>query len=341
VTRKVALPACCIQWYDFSNMLNQIDLSRTDLNLLVLFETVLRERHVGRAAERMHLSPSAVSHGLSRLRAMLGDPLFIKTPRGVTPTDRAIALEAPVAEILARVRGVVATSAPFDPRTSVRAFTIGTPDGTAAVFMSPLVRLLRQKAPRVDVRVRQLMPRPGETSPETGWRDAYAGLDARAMDVAVIPVAGAPARFAVRTLFEEDFVIVARAGHPWLAKPTLTAFVAAEHLVVSHTGDPNGFVDLVLAERGLARRVAMTAPNFMLALALLGDSDLISAVPGSLFALHGARFGLKSAKPPLTLPRFAMNAVAPKPALQDAGLRWLIETLADVSGNTAPRRRKS
>jgi DNA-binding transcriptional LysR family regulator len=340
VASKMPLPAYCIQWHNCSNMLNQIDLSRTDLNLLVLFETVMRERHVGRAAERINLSPSAVSHGLSRLRALLGDPLFIKTPRGVTPTDRALALEAQVAEILARVRGVVATSAPFDPRTSARAFTIGAPDGTAAVFLPPLVKRLRREAPRVDVRIRQLMPRPGEPSPELAWRDAYTELDARAMDVAVMPVGGAPGRFAVRKLFEEDFVIAARAGHAWLAKPTLSAFVTAEHLVVSQTGDSNGFVDLALAEHGLARRVALTAPNFMLALALLAGSDLIAAVPRSLFVLHGRRFRLAYAKPPLPLPRFALNAIAPKPALQDAGLTWLIEALVTVSGENRPSRKR-
>jgi DNA-binding transcriptional LysR family regulator len=329
---KVALPTCCIQWYDFSNMLNPIDLSRTDLNLLVLFETVMRERHVGRAAERMNLSPSAVSHGLSRLRAMLGDPLFIKTPRGVTPTDRALALEAPVAEILARVRGVVATSAPFDPRRSERAFTIGAPDGTAAVFLPPLVKALGREAPRVDIRIRNLMPRHGDPSPETAWREAFAELDARAMDVAVMPIAAAPPRFSLRMLFEEDFVVAARRGHPWLEKPTLSAFVAAEHLVVSHAGDPIGFVDIALAERGLARRVALTAPNFMLALALMAESDLIAAVPRSLFELHGRRFKLGCAKSPLALPRFALNAFAPRPALQDAGLTWMIGQLARACG---------
>src|SRR5262245_21253876 len=101
-------------------MLNQNDLSRTDLNLLVLFETVLEERHVGRAAERLNLSPSAVSHGLGRLRRMLGDPLFLRTPKGVSATDRAIELAGPIAEILARVRSVMASRAPFDPATSRR-----------------------------------------------------------------------------------------------------------------------------------------------------------------------------------------------------------------------------
>src|ERR671912_1998487 len=100
-------------------MLNEIDLSRTDLNLLVLFETVLKERHVGRAADRLNLTPSAVSHGLGRLRKLLNDPLFLRTPKGVVPTARATELAAPIADILARVRSVMATAAPFDPATAM------------------------------------------------------------------------------------------------------------------------------------------------------------------------------------------------------------------------------
>ena len=91
-------------------MLNQIDLSRIDLNLLVVFEAVLDERHVGRAAERLNLSASAVSHGLGRLRRLLNDPLFLRTPKGVVPTARALELAAPIAGILAQVRSVVATA---------------------------------------------------------------------------------------------------------------------------------------------------------------------------------------------------------------------------------------
>src|SRR5919108_2458436 len=101
-------------------MLNEIDLSRTDLNLLVLFEVVLKEQHVGRAARKLNLSPSAVSHGLGRLRRLLNDPLFLRTPKGVVPTARATELAAPIADVLARIRGVMATAAPFDPSTSTR-----------------------------------------------------------------------------------------------------------------------------------------------------------------------------------------------------------------------------
>ncbi len=85
-------------------MLNEIDLSRADLNLLTLFEVVLRERHVGRAAARLNLSPSAISHGLKRLRVLLNDPLFLRTPKGLVPTARAAQLSKPVPDVPARVR---------------------------------------------------------------------------------------------------------------------------------------------------------------------------------------------------------------------------------------------
>src|SRR5918995_5646319 len=114
-------------------MLNRIDLSRVDLKLLVLFEVVLKERHVGRAADRLKLTPSAVSHGLGRLRKLLNDPLFLRTPKGVVPTVRATELAGPVADVLAGARNVISTAAPFDPASSTRRFTIGAPDGALAV----------------------------------------------------------------------------------------------------------------------------------------------------------------------------------------------------------------
>src|SRR5690348_12329060 len=110
-------------------MLNKTNLGRADLNLLVLFEAVLEESHVGRAAERLHLTPSAVSHGLGRLRQLLNDPLFLRTPKGVVPTDRARNLARPVADVLARARNIIATAEPFDPARSTRRFMIGAPDG--------------------------------------------------------------------------------------------------------------------------------------------------------------------------------------------------------------------
>src|SRR3712207_6774453 len=202
-------------------MLNEIDLSRTDLNLLVLFEAVLQERHVGRAADRLSLSPSAVSHGLGRLRRLLNDPLFVRTPKGVVPTERALALSAPIADALARVRSVLATAEPFDPATSTRRFTIGAPDGVSAVFLPALLAEVEERAPGIDIGLRQLLPLPGETLLERAWRGAFTDLESRAMDVAVIPSDEIPARFHRLALDDEDFVLAVRTGHPFLEAPTL------------------------------------------------------------------------------------------------------------------------
>ncbi len=308
-------------------MLNKIDLSRVDLNLLVLFEVVLERRHVGQAAERLNLSASAVSHGLGRLRRLLNDPLFLRTPKGVVPTERATQLAEPVAEILARARSVISTAEPFDPAASERRFVIGAPDGVSAVVLRPLLTKLRRVAPRIDIGLRQLLP-----SPARVWQAAIADLEARDMDIAIIPSDDIPTRFEARCIYEEDFVIVARRGHPFTRDPSLARFCEMQHLVVSHSGDPHGFVDERLEKQGRARRIALTVPNFMFALAVIAETDLLSALPRRFAAMHAARFGVVSLESPLPLPGFRLNAVAPKVALMDAGLAWLFALL----GGTKP-----
>jgi DNA-binding transcriptional LysR family regulator len=320
-------------------MLNQIDLSRADLNLLVLFETVMEERHVGRSAERLNLSPSAVSHGLGRLRHLLGDPLFLKTPKGVVPTQRATELASPIADILARVRGVVSSAAPFDPANSRRRFVIGAPDGTSAVFLPSLLEALRKTAPGIDIGIRQVLPVQGQLTPQLAWKEALSDLEARAMDIAVIPFDDVPARFHKRMIFEEEFVVAARAGHPYERNPGLRRYCAMQHLVVSLTGDAYGFVDLELARQGMSRRVALTVPNFIFALAVLAESDLVSMLPKRFVEMHGPRFGIVSFKAPIALPHFSMNVVLPKVALMDAGLAWLVGLLEQAKPRAVRRKR--
>jgi DNA-binding transcriptional LysR family regulator len=165
---------------------------------------------------------------------------------------------------------------------------------------------------------------------ERAWRGAFTDLESRAMDVAVIPSDEIPARFHRLTLYDEDFVLAVRTGHPFLEAPTLERYCAMQHLVVSLAGDPHGFVDEVLARRGLARRVALTVPNFMFALAVLAETDLISALPRRFALSHAARFGVVSVDAPLPLGSFRLNAVSPKAAMTDAGLTWLFGVLKDA-----------
>src|SRR5262245_35657547 len=139
-------------------MLNQIDVSRVDLNLLVLFEAVLEEQHVARAARRLHLSASAVSHGIRRLRQTFNDPLFLKHPKGVVPTARALAMAPDIAQILAQVRHVVASAEAFDPARSQRRLVIGAPDALALVTLPRVLEEIERTAPGICIGVQNLQP---------------------------------------------------------------------------------------------------------------------------------------------------------------------------------------
>jgi DNA-binding transcriptional LysR family regulator len=296
--------------------MNTIDLTQVDLNLLVDFEAVFGERHVGRAAARLHLTSSAVSHGLGRLRELFADPLFLRIPKGVMPTARAAELAPSVADVLTRVRGVLGSVEPFSAKSSTRRFTLGMPDSSAAVLLPPLLSTLAREAPGIDLSIRHLLP-----------QDGVQALDQGSVDLVVLALDDAPARFSSKVAWEEEFVIAARASHPFLKAPSLRRYCAQKHMLVSITGDPAGFLDQALAEKGLSRRVALSVPNFMLALAALADSDLLAALPNSLLAAHGERFGLGSVKAPLPLRRWQLRAVAPHAALTDPGVAWLFDAI--------------
>jgi DNA-binding transcriptional LysR family regulator len=312
-------------------MLQEIDLSQIDLNLLVLFDVTMRERHVGRTAARLHLSPSAVSHGLARLRRMLHDPLFLKHPKGVVPTDRAGDLAAPIADILERIRGVVANAEGFDAERSTRRFTIGAPDAVFAVVLPSLLKMLAKLGPHIDLSMRTILP-----------QSALAELDARQADLVIQPLVELPARFQAARLYEEEFAIAIRTGHPLGSRLTLERYCAAQHVLVSMTGDPHGNVDVLLKKLGRVRRVAATVPNFLFALAVVAETDLIAAVPRHA-ATYAERFGVVLANPPAPLApltRSAIQVIATRAAMADPGVSWLFGVLIECMGKQKPRKHR-
>jgi DNA-binding transcriptional LysR family regulator len=316
-------------------MLNKTNLSRIDLNLLVLFEAVLEERHVGRAAARLHVSPSAVSHGLRRLRELLEDPLFLRQPKGVVPTERAQLLAAPIADILMRARDVLASASAFDPKKSARRFVIGAPDGASAVLLPPMLIEIRRSAPLIDLAVRNLVGR---------FEPALTELDERTLDVAIVPLEEMPARFVSRVLYDEDFVVVSSVKSQLGRKLSLRRYCELPHLVVSVSGDPYGLVDKQLEAQGAKRRVALTVSNFMQALAIVEESDLVAALPRQFVAKHASRYKVATTEPPFPLLSAPIRAIVPRVAIMDAGLCWLLDTIERVAkaatthGKARPRR---
>lgn len=275
---------------------------------------------MGRAAERLNLSPSAVSHGLSRMRRLLNDPLFVRHPKGLNPTERALQLEPLIADLLARARSVIGGALPFDPEHSECRFRLGTVDAIGSVIIPSLLSDLGRTAPRVTVGVTNVFP-----------QEAVAALDAGRIDAALLPEFDYPARIAVTRLYPEDFVFAVRNGHPLSERPSLAEFAAGAHLLVSAEGARRGFVDDLLELHGLTRRIALTVPSFLWALAVVGETELIAAAPRALAVRHAARFGVQLREPPIPIQPDHICLIMPTAAAADPTMRWLADRVAKAS----------
>lgn len=311
--------------------MNEIDDRRADLNLLFVFSALLSERHVGRAAARLLLTQSAVSHALGRLRSMFGDPLFVRHPKGVEPTSRALALAPRIAELLDSARAMLSPSNAFDPQRP-RSFTIATIDHSVHTVLVPLIERLRIVAPAVDLRVQRL-----------DRQSVYAAMDRQEIDLALmndfalVNYLDVPARILRRPLYADRFVGIARRGHPGVAAKPLTpeAYSVLPHLLISIRGDPVGFIDPLLAQLGLKRRVAMTVPYVMAAPALVAASDLVTVIGERVARRYVAQLDLEVFELPFAIPEFTVDVLVSGSRANDPALVWLRDQLMLVSKEPA------
>jgi DNA-binding transcriptional LysR family regulator len=251
-------------------------LRNLDLNLLLVFDAVLRERSVVRAADSLAISQPAVSHALNRLRHALKDQLFIRTPVGMSPTPRAEQLALPVRKALNDLQLAVEGDT-FDPATADRHFTIAVNNYAAVVAVGPILAAVRAQAPTVRL---SLVP--------SGTLNLTDRLDRGELDLALSGRAIDGERFASRQLIEDRFVAVLRSGHPVLRK-RLTAGALAElgHLGISSSGENLEFVDAFFKARKNARFVASDVP-YLSAGAVLVQSNLV-AILGRKLAMEFRR----------------------------------------------------
>jgi len=235
-----------------------------DLNLLVVFDAVMRERSVKRAAQQVGLSQPAVSHALTRLRHMLKDDLLVRTPAGMAATPRAEQLAGPVRHALGEMQLALEPEA-FVPARAERRFAVAV-DNCAAIVVAPaLIGAAASAAPGVRLDLRP-----------SGTLDVEDLIDRGELDLAVGPFTADRERFIARPLFEDAFVAALRRGHPGARRPlTAEALARLPELEISSSGDDTGFLDRWLAERGLARRIAHRAP-YLSAARLLAETDLVA-----------------------------------------------------------------
>ncbi len=306
-----------------------------DLNLLKVFDVVMVERNVTRAAARLAMTQPAVSNALRRLREATHEELFVPHPTGMTPTLHAQQLWPTVRASLDRLHDAFEPQG-FDPRSDARRFTLAMADATAALVVPELVQMLQAEQARVDLQVVPLATRDPRPLLEQGQADLALGFfpDVRA----AIAAEGGTGLQRLEPLYACTYAGVMRRDHP-LAAPgalTLDAYCAAEHLRVSFAGREHGFVDEALARLGRKRRVMVTVGNFFTAGAVVHRSDLLTVLPRSFVPATGFAAELAQVDLPFEMPGIEVGLLWHRRHEPDTAQRWLRDLLRRAAARVAP-----
>ncbi|MGE0392447.1 MAG: LysR family transcriptional regulator, partial [Vicinamibacterales bacterium] len=266
-----------------------------DLNQLFVLHAVLSEHSVVRAAQRLHLSPSAMSRALARARDTVGDPILVKAGRKLVPTPRAIEMRDRVDQLIQEAQAVLLPSAAPDLRRIARTFTIRTSEGFVETFGAALLERVMQDAPGIRLR---FVAR--QTRDAAGLRDGSVDLETGVVDAATSP------ELRQVPLFADRMVGVVRTGHALRKKRvTPASYAAAGHIGVSRQTVDQGWVEEALGALGLERRVLTTVSGFATAIAVARGSDLVATVPERHTA--ALRAGMDTFTLPFTLPSLSVS----------------------------------
>jgi DNA-binding transcriptional LysR family regulator len=320
------------QVHDVHCKMHDVQLKNIDLNLLVALEALLGERSVTKAAARLGLTPSAMSHALSRLRATFEDELLVRTRGGMIATPRGEQLLGPLRRALHDLADIVGGRAEFDPRTARRELTVATTDYVEAVLLPLLLARISASAPGVQLRIRQL-----EQS------DVAAPLESGTFAVAVGAAFTEATGLRQQALFSEEMVCICREGHPGVKKQLdLETYLGLRHVLVSVRGGSHSGVDARLAEIGRKREVALMIPHFLAGPLIVASSDLVLTAPTRLVAQLASALSLRILTPPLAFPGFTIRQVWHERYQDEPAHLWLRQQIfeaAAVLRAPAPSRR--
>jgi len=298
-----------------------------DLNLLVVLDALVAEQHVSRAAERLNMSQSAVSHALARLRDLFDDPILVRRGPAMVATPRALDLAGPLRGALAEIGRTVRRPAPFDPATARRTVRLGMSDYVAAVLAGDLMPRLRTAAPGLDV---VLLTESRETVAD--W------VADGSLDLAVGVFGDPPPGVRARTLFDDPFVAAVDAANAAIPDPPdLESYLALPHMMVTVSGRRFGSVDRMLAEIGRVRRIVATVPHFLVAPRMILGTDIVLTVSSLTFAHAGPEAGrLRLFEPPLPLPRTRITLIWAWRDEDDPAQRWLRREIESLMAARRP-----
>ncbi|MGR3761416.1 LysR family transcriptional regulator [Roseobacteraceae bacterium NS-SX3] len=303
------------------------NLSSFDLNLLRVFDALIREGSTVRAGRRIGLSQPAVSAALARLRAALGDPLFIRQGQHLVPTDFTRSAAPELRGILEKIEAVISGPPLFDSRTATDRFKISGSDFFAEMLMPALADRLSHLAPGIRLQMVDLVP------------DNYVDtLDSEEVDLALIPQLDCPAWIDWQPLFNSSFAVVASRGNPSLADAgvepgeavPLDLFCTMGHVLFSPEGNLRAMGDAALDRVGRSRRVVMTLPVFYGVCSAVAESDLIALVPQQFARRIRTKLPLEVYRPPIPMPLPLIGMIWHKRWTGAPAHRWLRGQIADL-----------
>lgn len=313
-----------------------------DLNLLRVFDALMRHRSVSAAAKELGVTSSAISHALARLRRVLQDELFVPGSTSMEPTPLAKTIAPEVKGGMGRILEALQKQ-PFLPAASARTFHLALSDYQAEMTLAPLVALLTVKAPQIELRVFPI-----------GRQDVVRALDEGVLDVAIGVFGSVPPRLRRTCLYMEGEAVAVRVGHPILEGPlTKERLFAYPHIVVELTGSGERGVRGYMAERQVERRiwiervlldsadearspigrVAVTVPYFNAVIPMLERTDMIATLPRPMALTAGKAGRIVALKLPYDALRIPLEALWHERSDQDEGLRWLLERAREIGAS--------
>lgn len=313
-----------------------------DLNLLRVFDEVMAERSLTRAARNLALTQPAVSNALRRLRESLGDELVRRAGAGVEPTPRALALWPVVRDTLRQLEHALVPAA-FDPLQAEDSFTLAMADSTAAEVLPGVVRILQADAPGLSLHVVPLTTRDPRRQLEDESLDLAVGFFPAVMaDLTARAQSGEAAAFESHRLYVGQYVCVMRSEHPLAQGPlTLDAFCQARHALVSFSGRPWGYVDEALAALGRERRIVLTVNQFFAAGRVVADSDLLTVMPRHFVPTMGGHEGLVVRELPLAVSPVHVDALWHRRMHGAPAHGWLRDTLVRAAAEALARSQRT
>jgi DNA-binding transcriptional LysR family regulator len=300
-----------------------VNLSDVDLNLFAVLSAVLAERSVTRAAKRLHVTPSAVSNSLARLRDLLGDPLVVRSGNGLSPTPRAGELAPVLAGALEQIQGILDSKRGFVPAETTRVFTLAAADGNQVCDVPRVVEAVAIELPRAKLRIVSSDYLASSDGLATGEIDAAFGIG------------GMPLAAGVRSrrLYDEVGALVVRRDHPTVRdQMTPELFNASKHidvqLVLGRTGVGHEIADRAWRSRGLSREVALAVPHFVAAAMAAACTDYVAALPSRVARVLCPPLGLRIAQPTFEMPTASVTLLWHARTEVDAGAAFFRDLVA-------------